>query len=274
MRSVITVKDKDMHRAPRPPDQTARIFSPLAPLLPVTTVEPPFERIASQATVWKRRPEPPVTRRESTAPPVLVRIRTLDFDGQKIFSSSLHDITERKRAEQARGCEARRDALTGLPNRRALFELLPHAIARSDRGGSAHGTALALFSLNLDRVNAVNDAWGRGAGDNLLREVARRLSLGLRQTDFVARLAGNQFIVVLEGLSIEGRDDAICIAENLLASIQEPVQIGTQSAQVGASIGIAFHMPCTTTSPDELFKNADMAMYTARGAAQSTICMQ
>ncbi|MEO6354396.1 MAG: PAS domain S-box protein [Burkholderiaceae bacterium] len=225
---------------------------------------------SGQAKVLNQRLELPALRRDGTTLPVEVRIRALDFDGQKIFSAFLHDITERKCAEESREREARHDSLTGLPNRRALFEMLPQAIARSNR----NRTAAALLFLDLDGFKAVNDAWGHEAGDSLLCEIARRLSECLRVTDSVARLGGDEFTVLLEGLSTKGPDDANAIAEKLLKSIREPVQLGTESAQVSASIGLTFYLPGSDVSPDALVKAADTAMYQAKHAGKSRICVQ
>ncbi|MDO8250257.1 MAG: PAS domain S-box protein [Rhodoferax sp.] len=217
------------------------------------------------STMLDQRLELQALRRDGSTLPVEVRIRALDLDGQKVFSAFLHDITERKRNDEAREHEARHDALTGLPNRRALFEMLPKAIARSNR----NGTAVALLFLDLDGFKAVNDTWGHEAGDSLLREIARRLSDCVRQTDAVARLAGDEFTVFLEGLS-GGRDAAIGVAEKLLASIAMPIQIGEASAQISASIGIALHISGTDITPDQLVNAADTAMYEAKHAGKST----
>lgn len=190
--------------------------------------------------VLNQRMEWSALRRDGTMFPVEVRIRALELDGQEIFSAFLHDITERHRARQEREREARHDPLTELPNRRALFEMLPQAIARSAR----NGTAMALFFLDLDDFKAVNDAWGHEAGDSLLQEIGRRLSDCVRKTDAVARLVGDEFTMILEGLAAAGRDDAI---------------------------GIAFHLPGTDVVPDQLLDDADTAMYEAKRAGKSTI---
>lgn len=225
---------------------------------------------SGQSKVLNQRLELPAIRRDGTALSVEVRIRALEFDGQKIFSAFLHDITERKRAEEAREHEARHDLLTGLPNRRALFEMLPQAIARSNR----NDTAIALLFLDLDGFKAVNDAQGHEAGDILLREIARRLSDCLRQTDSVARLGGDEFTVLLEGLSADSREDAMRVADKLLESIRQPVQLGTAPVRISASIGLAFYLPGTSVSPDALVKIADTAMYQAKHSGKSKICMQ
>ncbi|MEO8118431.1 MAG: PAS domain S-box protein [Rhodoferax sp.] len=225
---------------------------------------------SGQSKVLNQRLELPAIRRDGTTLPVEVRIRALDVDGQKIFSAFLHDISERKLVEEIREREARHDALTGLPNRRALFEMLPKAIARSDRSE----TTLALCFLDLDGFKAVNDTFGHEAGDSLLREIARRLFDCLRQTDSVARLGGDEFTVLLEGLSTAGHDDAMAIAEKLLASIRKPVQLGTEFVQVSASIGITFYRPGSSVSPDALVKASDTAMYQAKNSGKSRICVQ
>ena len=222
------------------------------------------------STLLNQRIELPAIRRDGSEVPMEVRIQALDIGGTKIFSAFLHDISKRKQVEQARECEARHDLLTGLPNRRALFEMLPQALARSDRNDNA----LVLFFLDLDGFKEVNDSWGHEAGDQVLQEVARRLSEGRRKIDSVARLAGDEFTVVLEGLAIEGRASAVEIAETLLASLCRPFQIGAGAVQISASIGIAFHLPGADVSADELLKIADSAMYEAKRAGKSRICIK
>lgn len=218
---------------------------------------------SGESTMLNQRLELTAQRRNGSTLPVEVRIRALDLDGQKIFSAFLHDITERKHHEEQREHEARHDALTGLPNRRALFDLLPRAMARSNR----NNTQTALLFLDLDGFKAVNDTWGHDAGDSLLKEIASRLSESIRKTDTVTRLGGDEFTLVLEGLS--SREAAVWVAEKLLASISLPVQIGPVSAQVSASIGIALYLPGTDMSPDQLVNAADTAMYAAKHAGKS-----
>jgi diguanylate cyclase (GGDEF)-like protein/PAS domain S-box-containing protein len=222
------------------------------------------------STLLNQRIELPAIRRDGSDVPMEVRIQAIDIGGTTIFSAFLHDISERKRIEQAREREARHDPLTGLPNRRALFEMLPQALARSDRNGSA----LVLFFLDLDGFKEVNDAWGHEAGDRVLQEVARRLSEGRRKIDSVARLAGDEFTVVLEGIVTAGRQSVLAIAETLLASLCQPFQIGAHSVRISASIGIAFHVPGVDVSADELLKIADTAMYEAKRAGKARICIK
>lgn len=222
-----------------------------------------------ESLLLNRRIELTAIRRNGSEVPMEVRIQPLDLEGVTIFSAFLHDISERKQIEAGREHEARHDPLTGLPNRRALFEILPQALARADR----NGTALVLFFLDLDGFKEVNDAWGHEAGDQVLQEVAARLTRGRRKVDTVARLAGDEFTVVLEALDPAGRQSALEVAEKLLASLCQPCSIGEATAQISASIGIAFHLPGVAMSADELLKIADTAMYEAKRTGKSRICI-
>lgn len=212
-----------------------------------------------EARVLDQRLELPAVRKDGSKLPVEIRIRSIEIEGQKIFSAFLHDITDRKKAEAIREQEALHDALTGLPNRRALFEYLPKAIARSSRNGQS----TAVLFLDVDGFKAVNDAFGHEVGDSLLKEIAHRLNDSVRQTDAVARLAGDEFTVVLENLT-EGIADARLIAEKLLAKLTAPVHIGEHEITIGVSIGIAMHGGDESESADQLLKRADTAMYTAK----------
>jgi len=212
-----------------------------------------------EAKVLNQRLELPAIRKDGSSLPVEIRIRAMDSDGQKIFSAFLHDITDRKRAEEIREYEALHDSLTGLPNRRALFEHIPKAIARSNRTGQE----MALLFLDLDKFKMINDNLGHDAGDNLLIEVANRLCRCVRQTDTVARLSGDEFSIILENL-VAGFSDAEKVVEKVLSSISNPIQLGENTVGIGVSIGIAMHIPGTTISADELLKAADTKMYAVK----------
>jgi diguanylate cyclase (GGDEF)-like protein/PAS domain S-box-containing protein len=219
-----------------------------------------------KAIVLNERLELPAQRRDGTDLTVEIRIRALEINNQTVFSAFLHDITARKKAEEQRERDARQDALTGLLNRRALEELLPKALARADR----HGIPLALLFIDLDGFKAVNDRHGHKAGDILLCEIAARLTRSVRQTDSVVRLAGDEFTVLLEDLP-EGFHAARVIAANLLRRIGESVAFETQSASVGASIGIAIYQPGSGQSPAELIATADRWMYQAKRSGKGQI---
>ena len=198
-------------------------------------------------------------RRDGTPITVEICVYALNIDGEQSFSAFLHDITERKRLEAQRELEASRDALTGLLNRRAMNELLPQAQARADRAGQQ----LGVLFIDLDGFKAVNDAYGHDAGDRLLQVIGERLSAGVRCTDSVIRPAGDEFVVVLEGLH-DGTAEAKAIAEKLLAAISQPVPLAGASAQVGASIGVSVYSPGSHQDVAALLQQADALMYRAK----------
>lgn len=219
--------------------------------------------------VLKEQIELTAVRRNGETLPVEVRICALAIDGKTIFSAFLHDITERKKADAIREHEALHDALTGLPNRRALFNLLPLAVARAKR----NQIALALLFLDLDGFKQINDTQGHDAGDTVLRVVASRLRDCIRQTDTAVRLGGDEFTVVLENLR-HGITDANHMAEKILAVIQRPIPLGSMAVTISASIGIVLHEPNDTNTADQLVNRADAAMYEAKRAGKSRVCIQ
>ncbi|QBC44106.1 PAS domain S-box protein [Iodobacter fluviatilis] len=219
--------------------------------------------------VLNQRLELMALRRDGSVLPTEVRVRALHIEGHVIFSAFLHDITEHKQAELKREHEARHDVLTGLPNRRMLFELIPHAIARVNR----QRIPLAIVFLDLDGFKAVNDTQGHEAGDAVLCAVAQRLRESVRDTDTVVRLAGDEFTLILEFLS-GGVQDARLLAEKLLLRIQEPIFIGKNTAHVSASIGITLYLPGSEITPNQLVSTADAAMYEAKRAGKSRVCVQ
>ena len=205
-------------------------------------------------------------RRDGQTMPVEVRVTALESEGKTIFSAFLSDITERKKAEVAREYEASHDALTGLPNRRKLFSVLPQAMARSDRCG----TEFALIFIDLDGFKQVNDGKGHEAGDAVLCTVASRLFQTIRKTDMAVRLGGDEFTVLLENLS-GGREDAINVAVKILSAILQPIVVGDAVVHIGASIGIALHRPGDTETVDQFVSRADSAMYEVKRTGKGQI---
>lgn len=195
-----------------------------------------------------------------------VRIRAHQVDEQVFFSAFLHDISARKGKEAELDRETRLDALTGLPNRRAIDEILARAQSRSDQSNLPY----AVLFIDLDGFKSVNDSFGHDAGDQLLRTVADRLRKATRRTDCAARLAGDEFTVILEGLN-SGLDDAHAAAEKILKAIVPPIELTQGQTSVGASIGIAVYESHSGTPPLEVIKNADSAMYEAKRAGKGTI---
>ena len=176
------------------------------------------------------------------------------------------DLTALKQAEQRLQEMARSDALTGLPNRRSFEERLEEALARSKRDARA----LALLFVDVDRFKEVNDAHGHPAGDGVLREFARRLKACVRATDMVARLAGDEFTLILEGLQSE--DDAARVARKIVRAMRMPMQVEGRNVRVSASVGVAVlegREPQTESafgrlsnlSAAELTAHADAALY-------------
>ena len=219
-----------------------------------------------EAKMLGRRLELPALRKDGSRLIVEVRIRALEIAGKTLFSAFLHDISDRKRNEAQRENEARHDALTGLPNRRALTEVLPIAQARADRAGSE----LALLFIDLDGFKAVNDTLGHEAGDDLLRGIAALLRQCVRETDTVVRLAGDEFTVLLEGL-VNGLVDARMIAEKLLVAIAQPISTSHGFACVNASIGIALYAPGSGKDAAQLMREADSLMYQAKRAGKGRV---
>jgi diguanylate cyclase (GGDEF)-like protein/PAS domain S-box-containing protein len=178
-------------------------------------------------------------------------------------SGTLDDITEQKRAEARIEFLAYHDVLTRLPNRMLAQDRFQQAMAHADR----LRTKVALLFLDLDNFKAINDSLGHLAGDALLKEVSRRLTDCVRETDTVSRLGGDEFVVILPALP-----DADAIAPvlvKLLANLLEVFEIDTQELSTSASIGIALY-PDDGGDFDTLLKKSDMAMYRAKDSGRNT----
>jgi len=159
---------------------------------------------------------------------------------------------------------ATHDALTGLPNRILLEDRLSQAIAHAARDG--HGFAVAVF--DLDRFKVVNDSFGHGAGDLLLKEVAARLQGVARSIDTVVRLGGDEFVMIIDNLAQPG--DAQAVAQRALAALHEPLRIGDRDVHSSASIGIALY-PQDGTSVEALMAHADAAMYCVKQQGRNDV---
>ncbi|WP_339331131.1 PAS domain S-box protein [Aeromonas hydrophila] len=207
-------------------------------------------------------------RRDGMTLPVEVRISPLFIDGKTIFSAFLHDITERKQAEAIREYEATHDSLTGLHNRRGMFNLLPEAIARAKRTQ----TSLALLYIDLDGFKQINDTHGHDSGDHVLRVIGTRLQESIRQTDTAVRLGGDEFTILLENIK-HGTTDADTVAHKILEAIQQPIQLDSTTGAISASIGIAVYHADNMISADQLLSQADSAMYEAKNAGKARVCV-
>ncbi len=178
----------------------------------------------------------------------------------------LSDITEERALGDRITFQALHDSLTELPNRRLLLQRLDEAIAQASTGQQR----LAVLFIDLDRFKAINDGLGHSAGDNLLRAVARRLVATCGPEDTVARLSGDEFVVVMEPV---GDTTAVrAIAQAMLEAIEEPLQLGEHEVQVSCSIGVGL-CPDHGRDGDALLRAADSAMYEAKRSAVESICI-
>ncbi|MGR6967659.1 putative bifunctional diguanylate cyclase/phosphodiesterase [Geodermatophilus sp. URMC 61] len=159
--------------------------------------------------------------------------------------------------------QARTDELTGLPNRRQVFETLTAADARMAAGGGS----TAVLVLDLDRFKEINDSLGHGVGDALLREVGPRLAGHLRSDDLLARLGGDEFVVLAAGL---GEDGALALARRLCATLERPFHLAGMALSVEASVGIALG-PRHSRQAQELLQLADLAMYAAKAGRSGPV---
>jgi diguanylate cyclase (GGDEF)-like protein/PAS domain S-box-containing protein len=171
--------------------------------------------------------------------------------------SLVEDVTERVAALEDVYRLAHHDTLTGLSNRVTLQDRLGQALTRARR----HGNRVAVMMLDLDHFKNVNDALGHTVGDGLLQAVATRLSARMRASDTLARVGGDEFVVLLPDLI--DRSGAAVIAQKLIDAFTEPFFVQRNRLDVGASIGITV-FPDDATEPDLLLRNADIALYRAK----------
>ena len=169
---------------------------------------------------------------------------------------------ERKRGEERLNRLALYDPLTGLPNRVLLRDRLSQELSRASR----YGSGVALLFLDLDRFKTVNDSLGHDAGDELLRVCAGRLGRCARKIDTVARISGDEFVMILS--AVPTADDAAAVAERILATMAQPFDVNGREVRVTTSIGITF-FPHDADSAEVLLKNADMAMYRAKESGRN-----
>jgi diguanylate cyclase (GGDEF)-like protein len=188
------------------------------------------------------------------------RVETSLISTQDELKGSLKALGEQKEALRHM---AHHDALTGLPNRVLLLDRMAHMIERARRNGSK---AVVLF-IDLDRFKEVNDSLGHSKGDDLLIAVSLRLMANKREEDTIARLGGDEFVVLLEQL---GSTDAIApIAEKLIRTMQQPIEIDGNTIYITTSIGISIY-PDDALDAERLLRNADAAMYRAKSEGRNT----
>ncbi|UNC16098.1 putative bifunctional diguanylate cyclase/phosphodiesterase [Acidiphilium cryptum] len=186
---------------------------------------------------------------------------TLDHEGAFAgYRGVGSDVTAMQRSRQRIDFLAQHDTLTELINRAAFGVLLDRALAPGNACGAA------LLYLDLDQFKAVNDSYGHGLGDILLRAVASRLRNAIRETDTAARLGGDEFAVLLPSNS---RIDATAMADRIIERLSRPYRFDGVSVEIGVSIGIAL-APADGDRQDLLFRNADLALYRAKNDGRGT----
>ncbi|MET0048286.1 MAG: diguanylate cyclase [Sedimenticola sp.] len=220
--------------------------------------------------------------------PLELGVTDIELSKHRIFVGVLHDITDRKKAEESqrqamqeleRRVEERTvelrlankaltrlanyDSLTGLPNRTLFSERLKMAMAHARR----NRCRIALLFMDLDGFKEVNDRHGHESGDLVLQETAKRLKNCLREEDTVGRMGGDEFTVILNNLA--DREDAAGVAEKLIQAIDEPYEIAGEIQQIGISIGISIY-PEDTDVMDTLMQFADDAMYRVKRSGKNS----
>jgi len=175
----------------------------------------------------------------------------------ELLARAVRYAIERKRSEEHLTYLAQYDHLTGLVNRTLFRDRLVQAMARSKRLQQS----IALMLLDLDRFKVVNDTFGHDMGDELLKAVSERLKTCMREVDTVARMGGDEFTIILEGVSFE--QNILVVAKRITEFIATPFELKGHHISIGISIGITIY-PHDDHPVDELLKHADMAMYRAK----------
>jgi diguanylate cyclase (GGDEF)-like protein/PAS domain S-box-containing protein len=177
--------------------------------------------------------------------------------------SLVHDMTRMKQVEEQLLQLARVDTLTGIANRRMFGETLHQALERAHRSGKP----LALAYLDIDRFKKINDTHGHGVGDEVLKEFAHRLVVGVRATDTPARLSGDEFVVILE--EIGTRAEAAHLADKIVDAMRVPFQTSIGPVQASTSVGVALSEP--NQQQGQLLAAADSALYVAKGQGRDGV---
>ena len=186
-----------------------------------------------------------------------------DDDGKvQRYVAVFSDISHIKEYEAELSYVAHYDALTGIPNRVLLADRIKQAIFQTER----ENKTMAVCYLDLDGFKPVNDTLGHEAGDQVLIEVSKRIEKTIRGGDTVARIGGDEFVVLLLGLN--NKDECVATLERLLAAISQSLDFKEASFTLGASIGVSIY-PLNATNPDSLLRYADQAMYTAKQSGKN-----
>jgi len=200
---------------------------------------------------------------------ISIVMTTILMDKGIIQHCSVRDITIRKELEEENKKQKKllmhqieHDTLTGLPNRNLLQDRLTQSIKKASRDGKV----LGVMFVDVDKFKSVNDSLGHDAGDMLLKTIAARMRSSVRETDTVARLSGDEFIVLLDGC--KDVSDIFIAIKKLVSSFQEPFLLGNESFKITMSIGVSVY-PNDGETASKLLKNADIAMYKAKSKGRN-----
>ncbi|MHB8915586.1 MAG: bifunctional diguanylate cyclase/phosphodiesterase [Thiobacillus sp.] len=210
-----------------------------------------------EAPVLNKPIETLALRRDGSEFHVELTISMVTWEGKSEFCAFISDITQKKEADAMIRHQANYDPLTKLPNRHMFHVHLKQELLNAQRSR----LALALMFIDLDRFKEVNDTLGHNIGDQLLAEVAQRLSASVRKSDIVARLGGDEFTIILSQLADATQVEIV--AQNILRRLAEPFTLNNETAYVSASIGITLY-PDDSDEVEQLLMNADQAMYVAK----------
>ncbi|MFO8003628.1 EAL domain-containing protein [Thioalkalivibrio sp.] len=212
-----------------------------------------------QGEIWNRR-------KNGEVYPGWLTINSVHDENGRVsnYVAVFSDVTALLRSQQERDFLAYHDPLTALPNRELLRDRMQHALERAQRGGGG----IAVLLLDIDRFKNVNDSLGHDAGDALLQDLARRLANALRGGDTLARLGGDEFLIVLEEHS--GIPAVDPIVSRLAGVFDRPFLCAGQTLFITASIGASVS-PADGGDPETLIRNAELAMYQAKGGGRNTL---
>lgn len=197
-------------------------------------------------------------RKDGSRYPVEIRLSLSKAETSPAFIAIVQDVSARKNAQAEIEKLAFYDSLTGLPNRAQLKAWLAERLNASNESGA--GQPIAMLYLDLNRFKEVNDTRGHHTGDALLQQVAKRFQMCLENGERIARVGGDEFVVIIDGAN---RPTAVALGEKLRASLSTPVFLGPECYSIDVSVGVAI-APCDGTSIDDLVRHADVAMYRAK----------
>jgi diguanylate cyclase (GGDEF)-like protein/PAS domain S-box-containing protein len=197
-------------------------------------------------------------RKDGTSLPIDCRATPI-LQGDRLAGGVLvfQDITERQQAAELIRYMANHDSLTNLPNRNYMLKRLPQAISLAQR----NKRKLYLLFIDLDRFKPINDTYGHGVGDQVLMEVARRLTTMLRSSDSVCRLGGDEFVILLE--TANGVEGAEHVARKTIDELNRPIEVSGHVCSIGASVGISVY-PDDARDAETMLRHGDIAMYRAK----------